>query len=35
VLDQLGECLGGHFDVDHCTFQLEPAGHRFHERGAC
>jgi cobalt-zinc-cadmium efflux system protein len=31
VLDQLGECLGDHFDVDHCTFQLEPEGHRTHE----
>jgi cobalt-zinc-cadmium efflux system protein len=35
VLDQLGACLGGHFDVDHCTFQLEPAGHRLHERASC
>ena len=31
VLDHLGECLGEHFDVDHCTFQLEPEGHRAHE----
>ncbi|RKS75420.1 cobalt-zinc-cadmium efflux system protein [Motilibacter peucedani] len=31
VLDALGECLGGHFDVEHCTFQIEPAGHRSHE----
>ncbi len=31
VLDQLGECLAGHFDVEHCTFQLEPVGHRGHE----
>jgi cobalt-zinc-cadmium efflux system protein len=31
VLDRLGECLGGHFDVSHCTFQLEPVGHREHE----
>ncbi|CAN5883175.1 cation diffusion facilitator family transporter [soil metagenome] len=31
VLDQLGECLGGHFDVAHCTFQLEPVGHQAHE----
>ncbi len=31
VLDRLGECLSGHFDVAHCTFQLEPAGHREHE----
>jgi cobalt-zinc-cadmium efflux system protein len=26
MLDQLGECLKGHFDVEHSTFQLEPAG---------
>jgi cobalt-zinc-cadmium efflux system protein len=31
VLDRLGECLGGHFDIDHCTFQLEPVGHQAHE----
>jgi cobalt-zinc-cadmium efflux system protein len=31
VLDALGECLAEHFDVDHCTFQLEPAGHLDHE----
>ncbi len=31
VLDRLSECLAGHFDVAHCTFQLEPAGHRAHE----
>ena len=31
VLDQLGECLGGHFDVKHCTFQIEPVGHLEHE----
>ena len=31
VLDQLGECLTGHFAVEHCTFQLEPVGHREHE----
>jgi cobalt-zinc-cadmium efflux system protein len=35
LLDQLGACLSGHFDVEHCTFQLEPAGHREHEHGAC
>ncbi len=32
VLDRLGECLAGHFDVEHCTFQLEPATHRAHEQ---
>ena len=31
VLDRLAECLAGHFDVEHCTFQLEPANHRDHE----
>ncbi|HEY3686654.1 MAG TPA: cation diffusion facilitator family transporter [Streptosporangiaceae bacterium] len=31
VLDQLCECLSHHFDVEHCTFQLEPATHRAHE----
>lgn len=28
---KLGACLADHFDVDHCTFQLEPAGHLDHE----
>ncbi|MCB0919975.1 MAG: cation transporter [Actinobacteria bacterium] len=27
LLTALGECLGGCFDVEHCTFQLEPADH--------
>jgi len=31
VLDALSACLGDHFDTDHCTFQLEPAGHAAHE----
>ena len=31
VLDALGECLAEHFDVEHCTFQLEPVGHVDHE----
>lgn len=31
VLDALGNCLADHFDVEHCTFQLEPAGHAAHE----
>jgi cobalt-zinc-cadmium efflux system protein len=34
VLDALADCLADHFDVQHCTFQLEPAGHAVHERGA-
>lgn len=33
VLDRLQECLLGHFDVEHSTFQLEPAGHGAHEDG--
>jgi cobalt-zinc-cadmium efflux system protein len=31
MLDRLQECLSGHFDVEHSTFQLEPAGHADHE----
>ncbi|MCL2468544.1 MAG: cation diffusion facilitator family transporter [Micrococcales bacterium] len=31
ILDALHTCLRGHFDVDHCTFQLEPVGHAAHE----
>jgi cobalt-zinc-cadmium efflux system protein len=31
VLDRLAECLGEHFDVEHCTFQIEPEGHQAHE----
>jgi cobalt-zinc-cadmium efflux system protein len=34
ILDRLQQCLIGHFDVDHSTFQLEPAGHAAHEQGA-
>lgn len=33
LLDQLQGCLAGHFDVEHSTFQLEPAGHTEHEPG--
>ncbi len=32
MLDVLQDCLRGHFDVEHSTFQLEPAGHADHER---
>jgi cobalt-zinc-cadmium efflux system protein len=32
MLDALQECLRGHFDVEHSTFQLEPSGHAEHER---
>lgn len=31
VLDTLQQCLGGHFDLDHSTFQLETAAHLAHE----
>ncbi|HWS34079.1 MAG TPA: cation diffusion facilitator family transporter [Actinoplanes sp.] len=31
LLDTLQECLAGHFDVEHSTFQLEPAAHAGHE----
>jgi cobalt-zinc-cadmium efflux system protein len=31
LLDALGGCLAGHFDVEHSTFQLEPAEHAAHE----
>ena len=31
LLARLQECLADHFDVEHSTFQLEPAGHREHD----
>jgi len=31
LLDELSGCLTGHFDVEHSTFQLEPAEHAQHE----
>ncbi|WP_069812327.1 cation diffusion facilitator family transporter [Streptomyces sp. TP-A0874] len=31
LLHDLQGCLGEHFDVEHCTFQLEPSGHAEHE----
>ncbi len=31
LLDALSACLAEHFDVDHSTFQLEPAEHAAHE----
>ena len=31
VLDALCECLGEHFDMAHCTFQLESGTHAGHE----
>ncbi|MCX4514236.1 cation diffusion facilitator family transporter [Streptomyces sp. NBC_01619] len=35
LLHDLQGCLGSHFDVEHCTFQLEPSGHAEHEPGYC
>jgi len=32
MLDVLQDCLRGHFDVEHSTFQLELAGHADHEQ---
>ena len=34
LLDQLQQCLAGHFDVEHSTFQFEPASHAAHEHAA-
>lgn len=34
ILDRVQACLGGHFDVDHSTFQLEPLSHAGHEVGS-
>ena len=34
LLDQLQQCLSGHFDVAHSTFQFEPATHAAHEHPA-
>jgi cobalt-zinc-cadmium efflux system protein len=31
ILDELSKCLSEHFDVEHSTFQLEPADHAAHE----
>lgn len=35
MLHDLQGCIGDHFDVEHCTFQLEPVGHAEHEAGLC
>ena len=35
LLHDLQGCLGEHFDVAHCTFQLEPGGHADHEARLC
>lgn len=34
ILDSLQACLAGHFDLEHATFQLEPASHAAHEPSA-
>ncbi|GAA1512036.1 cobalt-zinc-cadmium efflux system protein [Agromyces terreus] len=34
LLDALGGCLSEHFDVEHSTFQLEPAGRAEQEQGS-
>ncbi|MGW0705465.1 cation diffusion facilitator family transporter [Streptomyces sp. NPDC002643] len=35
MLHDLQGCIGDHFDVEHCTFQLEPGGHAEHEAKLC
>lgn len=35
LLHDLQGCVGNHFDVEHCTFQLEPSGHAAHEARLC
>jgi cobalt-zinc-cadmium efflux system protein len=34
LLDELQACLAGHFDLEHSTFQFEPARHADHEHSA-
>ena len=34
ILDELQNCLGGHFDIEHSTFQMEPSSHLGHEPGS-
>lgn len=34
LLDDMQDCLGGHFDVEHSTFQFEEATHAQHEHSA-
>lgn len=34
ILDELQACLGGHFDIEHSTFQMEPSSHLGHEPGS-
>ena len=33
LLDRIQACLADHFDVEHSTFQFEPASHAAHESG--
>jgi cobalt-zinc-cadmium efflux system protein len=33
LLTALQDCLAGHFDVEHCTFQFETSAHAAHEQG--
>ena len=32
LLDRFSDCVAAHFEVEHATFQVEPASHREHER---
>jgi cobalt-zinc-cadmium efflux system protein len=32
LLDRFSDCVAAHFEVEHATFQVEPASHRDHER---
>ncbi|MDT9593285.1 cation diffusion facilitator family transporter [Nocardioides zeae] len=31
MLDRVSNCVAGHFEVQHATFQIEPVSHRAHE----
>jgi cobalt-zinc-cadmium efflux system protein len=31
MLDRFSDCVAAHFEVDHATFQVEPASHQAHE----
>ena len=31
LLDEFSDCVASHFEVEHATFQIEPASHRAHE----
>ncbi|HEY8654594.1 MAG TPA: cation transporter, partial [Dermatophilaceae bacterium] len=34
LLDELQQCLAGHFDVEHSTIQFEAGSHAAHEPSA-